>query len=197
MTAHVDEAGRYVRLCRDNAFHTLATSYIFEKRAEVLKKRLIWVNYVGLAVPLVVGTLVLSFDVGSWNVVIKAIAGAILVPQIAINLFSLVGGWVNDLPYANTSAAANDSLSMRFNSLASAPPESLTALKQAFEKLEIEDKARRDQDTAQNIKGSEKRMGMRYALRNFERPCAGCRLIPTSMKPTDCDVCGNFKHTDR
>lgn len=190
------EAERYLQLCRDNAVHTLATSYIFEMRAETLKKRLLWVNYVGLAVPILVGTLVLSFDIDSWNT-IKIIAGAILVPQILINLFSLVGGWVNDLPYANTSAAANDSLSMRFDSLATAPPESPVELKQAIEKLAIEDKARRDQDTAQNIKGTEKRMGMRYALRKFGRSCAGCDLIPKSMKPTDCDVCGNFKYSDR
>lgn len=190
-----DEVGKYIRRCRENAVHTFATSHIFEKRAEILKRRLLWVNYVGLAVPLLVGSVALSFDVDSWNT-IKIVAGAILLPQVLINLFSIVGGWVNDLPHANTSAIENDSLSTRFNALATSPPTKLSDLRQAVEKLEIEDEARRKQDTPQNIKPAEKRMGMRYALRKFERPCACCKLIPTSMKPTDCDVCGNFKYSD-
>lgn len=196
MTTRDDEAARYIRLCRAKAIHSLGTSYIFQKRAKALKLRLTIINYVGAVVPVIVGAMVLSFDIDSWDVV-KIIAGVILLPQAAFNLWSIFGGWVEALPYANTSAAANDSLSVRFDALATAPPIKISDFRQAYEKLEIEDKARRDLDTAQHPDDAELRMGMRYALRKFEYPCASCGLIPKSMKPSNCDVCGNFKHSDR
>src|SRR5687768_11059607 len=96
-----DEVGLYIRFCRENAIHTLATSYIFEKRSEKLKKWLTWINYVGFAVPLLAGLMLLSFDLASWGLV-KIIAGIILLPQALLNLYAIVNKWVDAQPYAIT-----------------------------------------------------------------------------------------------
>jgi mobilome CxxCx(11)CxxC protein len=116
--------------------------------------------------------------------------------QAAIALWSIVGGWVEGYSYATTSAAANESLSARFSELGRSPPNSTNELRHKYKKLQIEDNARREQDHRQGIKQAELRMGMRAALRQFQRPRAGCDEVPTSMKPTNCGVCGNFKYSN-
>jgi mobilome CxxCx(11)CxxC protein len=192
-----DEADRYRVLCWDNAVHALGTSYVFQRRARTLKSRLTWVNYIGAAVPLIVGILVLTFGTFGALEVIVPIAGLVLLVQAVVNLWAVFGGWVDKLPYANTSAAANDALSARYQELGANPPVRIDELKHAYEKLQIADKSRRDQDLPQDILPVEQRMGMRYALRKFQRQCAGCGEVPKSMQPTDCDVCGNFKYSDK
>lgn len=179
----------------DRAVHAYATSYIFQRRARVLKKQLQLLAYVGLVVPVTVGGLVLAYGAFSALPVIVAIASAIAIAQVAISLWSIVGGWVESYSYATVSAAANELLSNRFAELGQNPPSKVNELQHRYEKLQIEDDARRDQDHQQGIKEAELRMGMRAALRRFRRKCAGCEEIPTSMKPSDCGVCGSFKYS--
>jgi rRNA maturation endonuclease Nob1 len=45
------------------------------------------------------------------------------------------------------------------------------------------------------VKDWELRMGMRYALREFQKECVGCSETPTSMEKSNCNVCGKFKDT--
>lgn len=35
-------------------------------------------------------------------------------------------------------------------------------------------------------------MGMRFALREFQRECVGCKITPLSMEYSECTVCGKF-----
>ncbi|MGW4750469.1 mobilome CxxCx(11)CxxC protein, partial [Streptomyces sp. NPDC004290] len=75
--------------------------------------------------------------------------------------------------------------------LADDPP-TLASLRTQYEKLEVEDSARRDRDSEKGVTDKERRRGMRATLRKFQRQCAGCQLVPTSLTPSDCDVCGRF-----
>ncbi|MGH7869941.1 MAG: mobilome CxxCx(11)CxxC protein [Candidatus Dormibacteraceae bacterium] len=194
--ANNDQIATYRSLCWNNAIDTFGTSYVFQQRARQRKRRLQWINYVGIGAPLLVGSLVLSF--GKFNLlpVIIAIAGAIGIAQIALNLWSVIGRWVEDYSYAIISIAANDSLSVRFRELGQNPPPNLDALRERYDRLQVEDTMRRDQDLQHDIKDFEQRMGMHAALRQFQRKCVGCKKVPTSMEPSDCGICGNFKYTD-
>jgi mobilome CxxCx(11)CxxC protein len=151
----------------NKAVHAFATSYIFQRRARVRKKQLQALTYVGLALPLTVGGLVLAYGAFRGLKVIIAIASAIAVTQAAIALWSIVGGWVEGYSYAVTSAAANESLSTRFSELGRNPPNDINELQHMYEKLQVEDDARRERDHQQGIKEAELRMGMRAALRQF------------------------------
>jgi mobilome CxxCx(11)CxxC protein len=188
-----EEYDLYRTRCWDDAVHTFATSFVFQQRAQRRHKQLRWVNYVGVAVPLVVGGLVAAF--GSFGLLPLAlgVAGVIGVGQSAVNLWSLVTSWIEDYSYSTGSASANDSLSVRFGKLAENPPPEIKELREAYDRLKIEDTARRDRDTEKGVTEEEKRMGMRAALRKFRRACAGCDRVPTTMASADCGVCGNFK----
>lgn len=183
--------------CWDDALDAYATSYIFQRRARVLKVRLQWITYVGFVVPMLVGLLVLAYGHFKSFTVIVATAAGIGIVQAALSLWSIIGGWVDGYSYALTSTSANDLLAARYARLASDPPEGLEEFRQQYQLLEIEDKARSEQDYQQSIKESEKHMGMRAALRKYQRACAACNTVPTTMKPTGCGVCGDFRYRIR
>ena len=42
------------------------------------------------------------------------------------------------------------------------------------------------------VTDKEKRIGMRFGLRELSRKCVGCNEIPLSMNTSNCDICGNF-----
>ncbi|MEU8523954.1 mobilome CxxCx(11)CxxC protein [Streptomyces sp. NPDC048577] len=181
----------YRRKCWDAALHAYGTSYIFQKRAERLKRKTDVLTWVGLAVPLLTGALVGTL--GSYKLWGAAIAaGAVIAAvQLAISLWSVVKRWPEELPYSSASATANDSLASRFTALGEDPP-GLAAMRTQFEKLNVEDTARRDRDSERNVTEKERRMGMRAGLRKYQRSCAACHQVPTTMDPTHCGVCGKF-----
>ncbi|MEK0336651.1 MAG: hypothetical protein QQN41_04360 [Nitrosopumilus sp.] len=179
--------------CWDNAVHCFGTAYIFEKRAEMLKKRLTRINFLGVVVPITVGAIVISFGINFEYVgFVIAIAGILGIGQLISSIWSLAAKWDDSYAYALESTSSNYSLSNKFQSLGKNPPQEISGLKLQYELLITENQSRSQSDYKQNISDMEKRMGLRASLRNFERECNGCRRIPKSMEASDCDVCGNF-----
>lgn len=180
--------------CRDEAFHAYATSYIFQRRARRLKKRVQWITYLGFAVPMFVGLLVLAYTHLKSLPVIAGTASAVGIFQVIISLWAIVGGWVDGASYAAASAPANEVLADRYLALATNPPADTVEFRHEVELIRVQDHARKEQDLQQSVKDSEKRRGMRAALRKYQKPCVGCNKIPTDMTATSCGVCGNFKN---
>jgi mobilome CxxCx(11)CxxC protein len=193
-TENMDRALATRTECWNAALNSYATSYIFQRRARILKIRLQLITYIGFAVPMTVGLLVLGYGDFKSLAVIVVIAVAIGIAQVAFSLWSIIGGWVDGYSYALTSIAANDLLAAKYTRLASNPPENFRALQSECEKLQAEDDARQEQDYQQGIKEPEKRMGMRAALRKYQRRCVACNEIPNTMRPTNCGVCGDFRY---
>jgi len=143
---------------------------------------------------MIVGLLILAYGRLKSLPVIIAVAAAIGIGQAAISLWAIIGGWVDGASYAATSAPANDLLAARYTELASNPPKDLTKFQQQYQMLKIEDSSRTEQDFQQGVKEAEKHMGMRAALRKYQRECAGCGKVPVTMKATDCGICGDFRY---
>jgi mobilome CxxCx(11)CxxC protein len=143
---------------------------------------------------MLVGLLVLSYGHFKSLPTVIAVVSAFAIVQTVISLWSIIGGWVAGYSYATASAADNSRLAARYEDLASGPPDDPLAFRHDYEKLVIRDEGRQEQDYQQGVKESEKRMGLRAALRKYGRKCAGCEQVPTSMKSTDCGVCGNFRY---
>lgn len=188
MAAGVDD---YRRKCWDAALHAHGTGYIFQERAKRLKTKSDVLTWLGFVVPLLVGALVGTFGQDKlWGAVLT-VAAVVAAVQLAMSLWSLVRRWPEELSYSSASGAANEALASRFTALAEAPP-ALAAFRTQFEKLEVEDAARRDRDNEKGVTEKERRMGMRAALRKFQRSCPGCQQVPTTMDSTNCGVCGRF-----
>ncbi|MFD9807600.1 mobilome CxxCx(11)CxxC protein [[Kitasatospora] papulosa] len=188
MAAGIDD---YRRRCWDAALHAYGTSHIFQRRAARLKSRTDMLTWVGLAVPLLIGALVGTFGQNEhWSVVLT-VGAVVAAVQLAMSLWSLVKRWPEELAYSSSSATANETLASRFTALGEDPP-GHQALRTQFEKLTVEDTARRDRDNEKGVTEKERRMGMRAALRKYQRQCAACHQVPITMEPSDCAVCGQF-----
>jgi mobilome CxxCx(11)CxxC protein len=182
------------RQCWDEALHCFGTSYIFEVRANLLRRRIRLLTFLGIALPASVGATFAAYGAESRiTIILAGLAGALGLIQLLGSVWSLTNRWDDDFGYALESLSANRVLSDRFRSLGQSPPATVEEARTQYRLIDTESKARALLDDKQGITDEERRMGMRAALRQFKRDCAGCNKIPTSMEPTNCAVCGNFK----
>jgi len=186
---------RFVKLKQETwkrAFFCFATAYLFESRARRYKLSLNVLNFTGIGLPLLVGAMVMSFGEGAWLPYLAVTAGALSVVQLFVSGWSTVATWSGELAYAIESAAANHDLSRRYQDLLHRSADH-AELERRLELIDIEQRLREQSDYQHAVTDGEKRMGHRAALRQFQKACDGCKIIPTSTAPSRCDICGNFR----
>jgi mobilome CxxCx(11)CxxC protein len=176
----------------DDVLDAKGTAYVFDKRAKRFRFWLNTNNFIGLALPVLVGGIVLGFGNPTWMKIVLPITGGVAVIQFLSTLASFVWGWQSGLEYSLQALSKNESFATDLNRLV----KNLTVSDdQFFQELKIlreTMKAQSSIDQQRGITDGEKRMGMRWGLRETKRACAACKKIPTSMKSDNCDVCGNF-----
>ena len=178
------------RHARDKAFYAYGTSRLFERRAQKLRRKRTWITFLGIAVPITVGGIVLSF--GTLPMLMPyliGIAGVVGVAQLILSVWSLVARRDEAYAYAIVAAQANTRLYNCWDAVAKRPPANL---QERVDELDTEDERQEQSDIAQGISESEKRFAMRAALYYTGSECRVCKRKPTSMVPSDCDTCGNF-----
>jgi mobilome CxxCx(11)CxxC protein len=182
--------------CANQAFHATGTAWIFEQRAKRLGRQLNLLTYLSFLVPLLVGGLVVGYGANAallpYTVSIGAGLGILL---SLVSAWSVVFKWVDSQAYANESMAANRRLARRYTDLIQVGASSHTGLKIQYDLLRLEDQLREELDNRQSIRDAEDRAAMRAALRQTQRDCAACKQVPTSLKASNCDVCGDFWRT--
>jgi len=179
--------------CWDEAVYCFGTAYVFERRSKAYKRLLQWLTFLGLAVPLAVGGIVMSFGVDlpytAWIITVASILG---LAQLILSLWSLVAKWDDMFAYSVESCSDNYRLSDLFKNLAQFENPNSPEHMNRYELLQSENRMRSGRDNQQTLSDREKRTGLRAALRQFQRTCVACKAVPMSMKPSKCDVCGNF-----
>ena len=182
-----------LRKCGDEALKAHGTAYIFEKRATVLRRKLLFLSFFGVAGPASVGAIIGAYNLDSKTIqIVIWISGAIAFVQLLFSIWSLVSKWDSSLANYIESKISNYSLSSRYENLMKDANISQSEFDIEFKVLERESELRRSLDLHFDVINTEKQMGMRYGLRQFQRPCASCAQVPTDMKATSCGVCGNF-----
>ena len=179
--------------CWNLAVHTFGMAYIFDKKA---KRHSFYTNLLkvfGIVVPVTVGATVTGYGLDS-EILKKVIALAIPLSifQLIFSVLAVVYKWDDELAYDYEASQDLSLLSRSFRKLGELPPKKFEKLNEEFELLSTRYNARGQQNSKHNIKEWELRMGMRYALREFQRTCSGCKKVPASMESTNCDVCGKF-----
>jgi mobilome CxxCx(11)CxxC protein len=179
--------------CWDNSFHNLGTSYIFQERVKCYKILIKIITILGLAVPLILGGIVLSYGNKSIVLLIALlIAAPLSILQIALSGISLALGWDDKLAISLESQTDNRIIGEEFEKLAKFPPNNIDEFRMQFEIIKIKDQSRKNQDDKISFSNREIRKGMRYALWIRQKECATCKIIPVAMTPTNCKTCGNF-----
>lgn len=180
--------------CIAESVHCHGTAHIFGVRAQVLRRRIKMMSFLGVVAPGLVGVTIGSFGVtADATVLCIALAGVASVPLFVLSVWSLVNDWPGQLSYADESHTANRSLAEAFQRLARDQGLNANDFKNEVRFLDQESSSRSSLDERRDVTENEKRMGMRAALRTLQMACAGCKQVPQSLAPTDCGVCGNFK----
>ena len=181
------------RECADYALHAYGTAYIFEKRAANIQNKIRILSFLGVAVPACVGAVVGSYSLDSKQTgVILTIASTIALVQLLLSIWSLASGWDAKLSEYLDQKNKNYEISDKYKKLGNDTVHDLHAYKREQEKLDIERSYIKKAADKHSVTENEKRKGMRYALRKFQRSCASCGIVPTDMKSTDCGVCGQL-----
>jgi mobilome CxxCx(11)CxxC protein len=181
----------------NEAFYAYGTAYIFEKRAYKLRWRLRILTFLGIAVPLALGGAVASFGLNcKYLGIIIFITGVLGIMQLIGSTWALVAKWEDEYAYSLESISSNYSLSDKYKELGESPPRS-DEFRIKIDLLDAENRIRKESDLKHGITDKEKRMGHRAALRQFRRACVECKEIPTSMKGSNCNVCGNFNKKEK
>ncbi len=178
----------------DKAIHSFGKAYIFSKRAEFYTRWIRFVTILGIIVPVTIGATASGYGFDSeilkWTINISI---PLTILQLIISVFALVHNWSDYLSYSLDATNDYGNLSAALKKLGKNPPNDIEELKHQLELLETKYNSRSDQDSKYGLKERELRKGMRYALREFQRQCIGCKRTPLSAESTDCNVCGNFK----
>jgi len=175
----------------DKALDALGYFYIYSKRIEKLEGWLRWTKVLGILIPVLLGGLVSSYFS---NKLVLSIAITITTPlallQLILSSYLTITGADEKVSEYSTKAAEYGLLNSEFEHLAKYPLEDGTSYLNKYNVLLERERGIGKRNF--NISDKERRMGMRYGLREYRRECAGCNMAPVSMKPTTCDVCGNF-----
>jgi len=177
----------------DTAFHAFGYSYIFTKRIKWYLKYINALKFFGIIVPLTGGALAIGYEFKHGILVIAiVVAIPLTIIQLVISTLSIVYKWDDELAYAFEANQDYNHLYDDYTKLYKFPSLNLNDMEKQFAVLNTKSKNRETQDSKHDITERELRMGMRYSLREHKKDCAGCNIVPTSMKSTDCGVCGNF-----
>lgn len=160
-----------VKDCREKAYYAFGTSKIFERRRRRLESGRNWITYLGIVVPLLVGSLGLSFG-KEWAPVLAVPAGIAITIQLVLSLWSVVYKWDDKYSYSIRAMQEQTKLFNAWDGLAKQPPADLG---QRIKDLAAEDQRQETNDMAQNISEKEKRFGMRKTLYQYGLACQTCK----------------------
>lgn len=176
--------------CFNCEYYSFGTSKIFEKRVSKYGLRLKIITFLGLLSPVLLGGFVASFSVDSAllkNILLPA-CGVITIFQAILSLLSLVFRWDEVYSYASGSVQNNTMLMSNFSRLKNSNKINTKQFQSLINDYDQQNKF----DMSQNISEKENRYAMRKSLLQYQIECCGCGIKPISLKPSKCDICGNF-----
>lgn len=192
-TENQNNTDKILQDCWDDALHSFGTSYIYSIKGRKIGRLLKTVNFLGIIVPLLIGGIAASYNLSPSSLnTLLIIAAPFSILQLLLSALSLSYKWDDKYSYLLESTNDNSQISNDYRNLAKYPPTRFIDLKSKKELIDIKYNIRGNNDGKYGLTNREKREAMRYSLRNFQRSCAGCNIVPTDMIPTDCGVCGNF-----
>lgn len=176
-------------ILEEKIYQTYGTARIFEKRAKSFSLKMRALNFLGLAIPLIIGLIFLGF--GEINAYLKTIAIILGIIQIIVFLWSIISKWDDKYQYAISALKRQEEIHSDLKLVQDDSSIPQTFIERLFEK----ESRYNSEDITQDITDKEKRYAMRRTLFNFQIACPLCKIQPKSIKPqkTDnCDNCSNY-----
>lgn len=175
--------------CHEKKFHAYATYYILQKRFKKFMSRNRFINVSNILLPAIIGAIYFNFGTDAissvWAIKTCSVLG--LLSMIA-TCVSFALNWSNSATESLMLSNENYELYLKFKELSGeeTPNEDTYRI---FSTLN-DNLDKRVLDLGINEK--ERREGYRASLIQFNMQCSSCGEIPKNMKPSNCQVCGNF-----
>lgn len=179
--------------CWGYVFYSYGTIRIFERRAKRFQIGRIWITFLGIVVPVVVGSIVMSFGTDSNSLkYFIFVAGVVTMIQLILSTWSIVSRWDEKYEYAMNSVAENTRLYNDWENYRKRKISNTNESEEIFNEILSRTEKQEFNDIKQNVSDKEKRFANRSALFYFKQECHVCNEIPTTMTPCKCAGCGNF-----
>lgn len=179
--------------CWDKAIYSFGTAFIFEQRYNKARKKLRRLSFLGIAVPVLVGGIAVAFfgidqtkPYLGWLIILAGLLGTI---QLIVTIWSLIAKWEDEAIYGAESSVGNYEISKLYADLGKNNPNDFDS---KYQLLNVRNDIRSAEDGKKEITEKEKRMGMKSALRKYQRACVNCHVVPVDLASTNCAVCGNY-----
>lgn len=180
--------------CWDRSIYAYGTMTIFRKRSAKLNRWLRGLSLAGIIFPLLIGSVVLSFGTKiDWlEKLLIPLVATFGIAQLIFSVISIVYAWSDEMQFCLDSAAENHDLSIKFKELGALAANPPGDYETRVNILKATDHARQNADMKKNLSEKELRYGHRAGLRSIGRACSECGIVPTSMEPSKCSICGGF-----
>lgn len=177
--------------CWDKTLDAIGFGYIYQIK---IKKINFWLRIskiLGIIIPVFLGGVLTStYNKPEYIAIAIWITSPFALGQLVLSTILTINGADENVLKYSTKAAEYSVIETEFRQMARYPNSDEFEYLKKFEIL-IE----REKGIAKGnleVTDKEKRLGMRFGLRELSRECVGCKTVPLSMKSTKCDICGNF-----
>ncbi|MCG8859995.1 mobilome CxxCx(11)CxxC protein [Tenacibaculum finnmarkense] len=177
--------------CWNKSLDSIGFGYIYQLK---IKKINFWLRaskVLGIIIPVLLGGILTSAynSESILNLAVLITTPVALFQLVLSTILSINGADENILKYS-TKSAEYSVLESEFRQMGRYPIENEFEYLKKYEILTEREKGIGKGNI--DITDTEKRIGMRFGLRELSRECVGCEKTPLSMKSTNCDICGNF-----
>lgn len=177
--------------CWDNSLDAIGFGYIYQRKIKKINYWLRTSKVLGIIIPVLLGGILTSaFNSEDILNLAVLITTPIALFQLGLSTILTINGADENILKYSTKSAEYSVLESEFRQMARYPIENEFEYLKKYEILIEREKGIGKGNI--DVTDTEKRMGMRFGLRELSRECIGCKKIPLSMESTDCSICGNF-----
>ncbi len=177
--------------CWDKTLDAIGYGYIYQLK---IKKINFWLRIskvLGIIIPVFLGGILTStYNLTEYISMAIWITSPFALGQLVLSTILTINGADENVLKYSTKAAEYSVIETEFRQMARYPNDDEF---EYLKKLEI--LIEREKGISKvnlEVTDEEKRIGMRFGLRELSRKCVGCDKIPLSMNASKCDICGNF-----
>jgi mobilome CxxCx(11)CxxC protein len=177
--------------CWDNSLDAIGFGYIYQLKIKKINSWLRISKILGIVIPVFLGGVLTSaYNSENYLDIVVLITTPLALFQLVLSTILTINGADENILKYSTKSAEYSVLESEFRQMARYP------IKDEFEYLKkYEILIERENGIGKGnleVTDKEKRLGMRFGLRELSRECVGCKQTPLSMESTNCNICGNF-----
>lgn len=179
----------FQEVCSENERRSFGTKFAFEQRAIVLRNKLNVLSWSSLVVPVIVGTLLSSFndvELAGYAKLASGLLGGLLA---CVGLWAVVAGWTDTLSKSERAMLSNITLQNEWHELSKYVGIDASS---RLRELQIKHNAQEQEDVLAKFTAFEIKRMMRATLIQYQQQCVSCNELPKSIEPknSSCSVCG-------